>query len=86
MLENTFTIKPVWNGAKLQEKRKLLGKSRYAMAKLLGMASSSYTEMEQSQIKPDSPNLTKLCMLFNCLPEDFFDLPKNFCRNNKVIP
>lgn len=86
MLENTFTVKPVWNGANLQKKREKLGKSRYAMAKILGMKSSSYTEMEQSKIKPDSPNLTKLCMIFDCLPEDFFDLPKNFYRKTQVIP
>ena len=80
MIDSIFTTKPIWNGAKLQAKRESIGISRYGMAKILGMKASSYTEMEQSQIKPDGPNLTKLSMFFDCLPEDFFDLPKNFSR------
>jgi transcriptional regulator with XRE-family HTH domain len=73
-MENTLQ----WNGAKLKEKREKLGKSQTAVADYLQITPQSYGEMERSQIKPDSSNLVKLCIYFDCAAQDFFDIPENF--------
>ena len=67
-----------WNGLKLKEKRESKKVSQSAVAEFLNITQQSYGEMERSQIKPDSNNLTKLCIYFDCIAQDFFDVPENF--------
>ena len=68
----------IWNGSKLKEKREKKGKTQAAIAEYLDIKPQSYGEMERSEIKPDSTNLAKLCIYFDCVIQDFFDIPENF--------
>lgn len=67
-----------WNGSKLKKKREAKGLSQASIAEFLNITPQSYGEMERSEIKPDSNNLTKLCIYFDCIAQDFFDVPENF--------
>lgn len=67
-----------WNGSKLKGKRETKSVSQVAVAEFLDITPQSYGEMERSQIKPDSNNLIKLCIYFDCIAQDFFDVPENF--------
>lgn len=74
-----------WNGSNLRKKREALGKSQTAIAEFLDIKPQSYGEMERSEIKPDSNNLAKLCIYFDCPIQDFFDIPEKFFDNFKVV-
>ena len=67
-----------WNGGNLKHKRQRKGVSQSAVAAFLNIAPQSYGEMERSEIKPDSTNLAKLCIYFDCAAQDFFDVPEKF--------
>ena len=67
-----------WNGQNLKQKREAKKVSQVVVADFLGITPQSYGEMERSKIKPDSNNLTKLCIYFDCIAQDFFDVPENF--------
>lgn len=64
-----------FNGEKLKEQRHLANKTQVEIATILGITPQSYGEMERGEISPSSTNLTKLCILFNCSAETFFDIP-----------
>ena len=67
-----------WNGGNLKRKRLKKGVYQTAVAEFLEIAPQSYGEMERGEIKPDSGNLAKLCIYFDCAAQEFFDVPEKF--------
>jgi DNA-binding XRE family transcriptional regulator len=74
MVENELNF----NGQKLKDKRESLQKTRTEVAQFLEITPQSYGEMEKSLIKPNSNNLAKLCIYFDCPVQDFFNIPEKF--------
>jgi DNA-binding XRE family transcriptional regulator len=67
-----------FSGRKLKEKREAANKTQTEVAEFLDIKPQSYGEMERGEIKPNSNNLAKLCIFFDCPVQDFFDIPENF--------
>lgn len=67
-----------FNGQKLKEKRQILKKTQTEVADFLEITPQSYGEMEKGSIKPNSNNLAKLCIYFDCPIQEFFDIPEKF--------
>lgn len=67
-----------FNGSKLKEKRELNKKTRSEVAEFLDITPQSYGEMEKGSIKPNSNNLAKLCIYFDCPVQEFFNIPEKF--------
>lgn len=72
--------KPIFNGEKLKEKRLKIKRNKAYMADLLDITPQSYGEMERGSISPSSPNLAKLCIIFKCSADEFFDVPESFLQ------
>jgi DNA-binding XRE family transcriptional regulator len=69
-----------FSGEKLKQKRKSLGKTQTEIASFLEITPQSYGEMEKGEIMPNSKNLAKLCLFFDCIVQDFFDIPEKFLQ------
>lgn len=67
-----------FSGKKLRETRESLGKTQSEVATFLEITPQSYGEMERGDINPNSSNLAKLCILFDCPVQTFFDIPAKF--------
>ena len=67
-----------FSGQKLKEKREFLKKTRTEIADYLDITPQSYGEMEKGLINPNSSNLAKLCIYFDCPIQEFFNIPAKF--------
>lgn len=70
-----------FDGRKLKEKRQSAQKTQTEVAKFLNITPQSYGDMEKGGINPNSTNLAKLCLYFNCPVQDFFNIPEKFFVN-----
>lgn len=70
-----------FNGKKLKNKREIFKKKQTEVAEFLEITPQSYGEMERGLIKPNSNNLAKLCIYFNCPIQDFFNIPEKYFAN-----
>lgn len=62
----------IFDGSKLRESRRQIGKTQLEVAKTLGISPSAYGEMERNVINPSAVTLVRLCIYFKKPITEFF--------------